>query len=69
MAQQNLRIHPRETLPHTAPHVLESNPKIDLQLGRFFITRRSSIFKLMLFVFSFGKYKRLQSLLKKITIT
>ena len=38
MAQQNLPIHPRERLPHTAPHVLESNPKIDLPLGRSFIT-------------------------------
>ena len=38
MAQQNLPIHPRERLPHTAPHALESNPKIDLPLGRFFIT-------------------------------
>ena len=25
---------------HTAPQVLESNPKIDLQLGRFFITHK-----------------------------
>ena len=38
MAEQNLPIHPRERLPHIAPPVLDSSPKVDLQFSRFFIT-------------------------------
>ena len=38
MAQQNLPIHPRERLPTTAPHVLDSVPKVDLHIGRLFIS-------------------------------
>ena len=36
MAQQNLPIHSHERLPHTAPQVLETNPKIHL----FFINNQ-----------------------------
>ena len=30
--------HPRERLPSTVPQILDSDPKINLQHGRFFIT-------------------------------
>ena len=38
MVQQNLPIHSRERLPTTAPQVLDSVPKVNLQIGRFFIS-------------------------------
>ena len=39
MVQNNLPpVHSRERLPLFAPKILESNPKVGLQHGRFFIT-------------------------------
>ena len=38
MAQNNLPLHPRERLLHTAPEILNSKPNADLQHGRFFIS-------------------------------
>ena len=38
---QNLLValrHPRERLPQPAPHILQTEPKIDLQQGRFYIS-------------------------------
>ena len=55
MAEQNLPVHPRERLPHTAPSVLDTSPKVDLKFGRFSSLKKSSNFALMPFVFNFGR--------------
>ena len=55
MAQQNLPIHSRERLPHTAPQVLDSSPKVDLQFGRFFVTEKEFNFQLNAICFQFWK--------------
>ena len=55
MAQQNLPIHPRERLPHAAPQVLDSSPKVGLQFGRFFVTEKEFNFRLNAICFQFWK--------------
>ena len=64
MTQQNLPIHPRERFPYTAPQVLDSSPKVDLQFGRFFITEEEfnlrlnaicfDVFRFFVYVFNHG---------------
>ena len=38
MTQNNLPLHPRERLPHTAIEIHNSKPNVDLQHTRFFIS-------------------------------
>ena len=40
---------------HTAPQVLESYPKVDLQLGRFFVTEEEFDMQLNAICFQFWK--------------
>ena len=55
MAQQNLPIHPRERLPTTALQVLDSVPKVDLQIGRFFISNEEFELRINSICFQFWK--------------
>ena len=55
MAQQNLPIHPRERLPTTALQVLDSVSKIDLQIGRFFISNEEFELRINSICFKFWK--------------
>ena len=61
MAQNNLLLHPRERLLHTAPEILNSKPNVDLQHGRFFV--RNEEFEMRVNVICFQFYK-IQSLAK-----
>ena len=55
MAQQNLPIHPRETFPTIAPQVLDSVPKVDLHIGRFFISNEEFELRINSVCFQFWK--------------
>ena len=55
MAQQNLPIHPWDRLPATALKVLDSVPKIDLQIGRFFISNEEFELRINSIRFKFWK--------------
>ena len=55
MAQQNLRVDPRERLPKSAPQVLDSSPRLDLHFGRFFITEKEFDLRLKAACFKFWK--------------
>ena len=55
MVQQNLLIHPWERLPTTAPQVLDSVPKVDLQIGRFFISNEEFELRINSICFQFWK--------------
>ena len=54
MAQNNLPLHPRERLPHTAPEILNSKPNSDWQHGRFFITNKEFEMRVNLTIFRKG---------------
>ena len=55
MAQNNLPLHPRERLPHTAPEILNSKPNADLQHGRFFISNEEFKMRVNVLCFQFCK--------------
>ena len=55
MVQQNLLIHPWERLPTTALQVLDSVPKVDLQIGRFFISNEEFELRINSICFQFWK--------------
>ena len=55
MAQQNLPIHPRERLTTAAPQVLDFVPKVDLQVGRFFISNEEFESRINSICFQFWK--------------
>ena len=64
MAEQNLPIHPRERLPHIAPPVLDSSPKVDLQFSRFFITEEEFQFCINAVCFQFWKIQAFAKFVK-----
>ena len=70
MAQSNpiVLYHPRERLPMLAPKNLEIDSKINVMHGKFFITKKISRRELIKYVFIYGKYKHLLSLLLTIFI-
>ena len=55
MAQNNLSLHSRERLPHTAPEILNSKPNVDLQHSRFFITKEEFQMRINVICFQFWK--------------
>ena len=55
MAQQNLPIHPWERHPTTALQILDSVPKVDLQIGRFFISNEEFELRINSICFQFWK--------------
>ena len=64
MAQQYLPFHPRERLPHIAPQVLDSSPKVDLQFGRFFVTEEEFDMRLNAICFQFWKIQAFAKFVK-----
>ena len=53
MAQNNLLLHPRERLLHTAPEILNSKPNVDLQHGRFFVRNEEFEMRVNVICFQF----------------
>ena len=52
---QNLPIHPCERLPTIAPQFCDSIPKVDLQIGRFFISNEELELRIKAIYFQFWK--------------
>ena len=50
---QNLPIHPCERLPTIAPQFCDSIPKVDLQIGRFFISNEELELRIKAIYFQF----------------
>ena len=55
MAQNNLPLHPRERLPHTASEILNSKPNIDLEHVRFLIINDDLEMRVNVTCFQFSK--------------
>ena len=55
IAQNNLAIHPQERLPAITPQILNSSPKVNLQISKFFITSEELELRINAICFQFWK--------------
>ena len=66
IAQNNLAIHPQERLPAITPQILDSSPKVNLQISKFFITSEELELRINAICFQFWK---IQAFAKFVIIT
>ena len=55
IAQNNLAIHLQERLPAITPQILDSSPKVDLQISKFFISNEEFELRINVKCFQFWK--------------